>query len=183
VASTSSESHVGVVGQLAEERFDVSLGPSRRSRRVRNDALRADWRDEEGKPTNLCVERPSTTNKQGRTTVRYPRGAEAEKQLHAAAVDALKRARTPEAALAVVLRLLVAQRLADTAGLANADRQGIYEPRELATSNVLGKLAARVAPTSVKERRAEQEAEQERSGGGPHDEPTARPQDEGEATE
>jgi hypothetical protein len=94
----------------------------------------------------LCVEQPTTTNKQGKTTVRYPRGAEAEKQLHAEASDALKRARTPEDALAVVLRLLVAQRLADADGLPNADRQGIYEPRELAASNVLDKLATRVAP-------------------------------------
>ena len=98
----------------------------------------------------LCIEQPSTTNKQGRTTVHYPRGAEAENQAHAAALDSLKRARTPEAALAVVLRLLVAQRLADTAGLPNADRQGIYEPRELAGSALLDKLAARVAPPSVK---------------------------------
>ena len=42
---------------------------------------------------------------------------------------ALMRARSPEAALAVVLRLLVAQRLADTAGLPGADRQGVYEPQ------------------------------------------------------
>ena len=69
--------------------------------------------------------------------------------------------RTPEAALAVVLRLLVAQRLADTAGLANADRQGVYEPQELAGSTVLGKLATRVAPPSVKQHQAEKEAERE----------------------
>ena len=61
------------------------------------------------------------------------------------------RARTPEAALAVVLRLLVAQRLADTAGLPDADRQGVYEPQELAGSTVLDKLAKRVAPPSVKQ--------------------------------
>jgi hypothetical protein len=30
----------------------------------------------------LCVEQPTTTNKQGKVTVRYPRGAQAEKQLH-----------------------------------------------------------------------------------------------------
>ena len=72
----------------------------------------------------LCVEQPTTTNKQGKVTVRYPRGAQAEKQLHEQATAALMRARTPEAALAVVLRLLVAQRLADTDGLPNADRQG-----------------------------------------------------------
>jgi len=107
----------------------------------------------------LCVEQPSTTNKQGRTTVHYPRGAEAENQAHAAALDSLKRARTPEAALAVVLRLLAAQRLADTAGLPNADRQGVYEPRELAGSALLEKLAAHVAPPSVKRHRAEQEAD------------------------
>ena len=71
------------------------------------------------------------------------------------------RARTPEAALAVVLRLLLAQRLADTDGLPNADRQGIYEPRELAGSKVLDKFARRVAPASVKRRIAEREAEQE----------------------
>jgi hypothetical protein len=59
-------------------------------------------------------------------TVRYPRGAQIEKQHHEAAVAALLRARSPEAALAVVLRLLVAQRLTDTAGLPGADRQGVY---------------------------------------------------------
>ena len=36
---------------------------------------------------------------------------------------------------------------------------GIYEPRELAGSAVLDKLAARVAPPSVKRHRAEQEAD------------------------
>src|SRR5207247_6308786 len=95
-------------------------------------------------------------------TVRYPRGAQAEKQLHAEALAALKRARTPEAALAVVLRLLVAQHLVDVAGLPNADRQGVYESRELAESAALGKLAARLAPPSVKQHLAEQEAERER---------------------
>ena len=110
----------------------------------------------------LCVEQPTTTNKQGKVTVRYPRGAQAEKQTHEEALAALKRARTPEAALAVVLRLLVAQHLVDTAGLPNADRQGIYEPQLLASSPVLGKLAARVAPPSVKRHQAEQEAERER---------------------
>ena len=44
----------------------------------------------------------------------------------------------------------------------NADRQGVFEPRELAESVVLGKLAARVAPPSVKRHLAEQEAERER---------------------
>src|SRR5204862_5825901 len=67
-----------------------------------------------------------------------------------------------EAALAVVLRLLLAQRLADTAGLPNADRQGIYEPQELSGSKVLAKLAKRVAPPSVRQHVAEQEAERER---------------------
>ena len=110
----------------------------------------------------LCVEQPTTTNKQGKETVRYPRGAQAEKQAHEEALATLKRARTPEAALAVVLRLLVAQRLVDTAGLPNADRQGVYEPQLLASSPTLGKLAGRVAPASVKRHRAEQEAERER---------------------
>jgi hypothetical protein len=110
----------------------------------------------------LCVEQPTTTNKQGRTSVRYPRGAEAERQLHAEATEALMRAKTSEVALAVVLRLLVAQRLADPEGLPNADRQDIYEPRELAASKVLDKLAARVAPASVKRQLAEREAERER---------------------
>jgi len=95
-------------------------------------------------------------------TVRYPRGAQAEKQLREGAVAALMRARTPEDALAVVLRLLVAQRLADTAGLPSADRQGIYEPQELSGSTVLGKLAKRVAPPSVKQHLVAEEAEQER---------------------
>ena len=94
-------------------------------------------------------------------TVRYPRGSQAEKHAHEEALAALKRARTPEAAFAVVLRLLVAQRLVDTAGLPNADRQGVYEPQLLAGSAVLGKLAARVAPASVKRRQTEQEAERE----------------------
>jgi ParB/RepB/Spo0J family partition protein len=110
----------------------------------------------------LCVEQPATTNKQEKVTVRYPRGTQAEKQLHGEALAALMRARTPEAALAVVLRLLVAQRLTDTAGLPNADRQGVYEPQELTGSKVLDKLAKRVAPPSVKQHRAEQEAERER---------------------
>jgi ParB/RepB/Spo0J family partition protein len=109
----------------------------------------------------LCIEQP-TTNKQGKVTVRYPRGAQAEKQLHAEAAAALMRTRTPEAALAVVLRLLLAQRLADTAGLPNADRQGIYEPLELSGSKVLAKLARRVAPPSVKQHLAAEEAERER---------------------
>src|SRR6266511_2184654 len=100
----------------------------------------------------LCIEQPTTTNKQGKVTVRYPRGAQAEKQLHEEALAALKRARTPEAALAVVLRLLVAQRLADTAGLPNADRQGVYEPQELTGSAVLSKLAAQEAERERRER-------------------------------
>lgn len=110
----------------------------------------------------LCVEQPTSENKQGKVTVRYPRGAQAEKQAHEDTLAALKRARTPEAALAVVLRLLVAQRLVDASGLPNADRQGVYEPQLLAQSAVLGKLAAKVAPPSVKRHHAEQEAERER---------------------
>jgi ParB/RepB/Spo0J family partition protein len=109
----------------------------------------------------LCVEQPSTENKQGKVTVRYPRGAEAERTLHTEVTDALRRARTPEDALAVVLRLLVAQHLVDTAGLVNADRQGVYEPRELAASPTLDKLARRVAPASVKQHQAAQDAERE----------------------
>jgi transposase-like protein len=80
----------------------------------------------------------------------------------------------PEAAHAVVLRLLVAQRLVDTASLPNADRQGIYEPRELAGSAVLAKLARRVAPSSVKQHLAGQEAEQERREQAWRDEQAAR---------
>ena len=110
----------------------------------------------------LCVEQPTTTNKQGKVTVRYPRGAQAEKQLHREATERLMRARTPEEALAVVLRLLLAQRLVGTDGLPGADRQGVYEPQELAASKVLAKLAKRVAPPSVKRHVAEQEAERER---------------------
>ena len=82
----------------------------------------------------LCVEQPTTTNKQGKVTVRYPRDAQAQKELHREATDRLMRARTPEDALAVVLRLLLAQRLVDTDGLPGADRQGVYEPQELAGS-------------------------------------------------
>ncbi|HZR90886.1 MAG TPA: ParB/RepB/Spo0J family partition protein [Gaiellaceae bacterium] len=111
----------------------------------------------------LCVEQPTTTNKQGKVTVRYPRGAQAEKQLHEQATAALMRARTPEASLAVVLKLLLAQRLVDTDGLPNADRQGVYEPQELAGSKVIDKLARRVAPPSVKQHQAEQAAERERA--------------------
>src|SRR2546426_597932 len=54
-----------------------------------------------------------------------------------------------------------ARPLAATDGLSNADRQGTDEPRELAGSKVLDKLARRVAPASVKRRIAEREAEQE----------------------
>lgn len=125
----------------------------------------------------LCVEQPTTTNKQGKVSVRYPRGAQAEKQHQEAAMAALKRARTPEAALAVVLRLLVAQRLADTAGLPNADRQGIYEPQELTGSAVLGKLAKRVAPPSVKQHLAAQEVEREQREQAWRDEQAARLQE------
>lgn len=110
----------------------------------------------------LCVEQPTTTNKQGKVTIRYPRGAQAEKELHEEATARLMRARTPEDALAVVLRLLLAQRLADTDGLPGADRQGVYEPQELAGSKVLDKLARRVAPPSVKRHLTEKEAERER---------------------
>jgi ParB/RepB/Spo0J family partition protein len=110
----------------------------------------------------LCVEQPTTTNKQGKVTVRYPRGTQAEKELHQEATERLMRARTPEDGLAVVLRLLLAQRLVDTDGLPGADRQGVYEPQELAASKVLAKLAKRVAPPSVKRHVAEQEAERER---------------------
>jgi ParB/RepB/Spo0J family partition protein len=110
----------------------------------------------------LCVEHPTTTNKQGKVSVRYPRGAQSEKELHAEATERLIRARTPEDALAVVLRLLLAQRLVDTDGLPGADRQGVYEPQELAASKVLDKLARRVAPASVKQHVAEQDAERER---------------------
>lgn len=110
----------------------------------------------------LCVEQPTTTNKQGKVSVRYPRGAQAEAELHGEATERLSRARTPEDALAVVLRLLVAQRLVETDGLPGADRQGVYEPQELGASTVLDKLARRVAPASVKRQLAEQEAERER---------------------
>jgi len=125
----------------------------------------------------LCVEQPSTENKQGKVSVRYPRGAEAERKLHAEASDALKRARTPEDALAVVLRLLVAQRLVDTAGLRNADRQGVYEPQGLAASPTLDKLARRVAPASVKQHRAAREAEREQREQAWRDEQAARLQE------
>ena len=90
-------------------------------------------------------------------TVQYPRGAEAEREHHAEALAALRRTRTPDDALAVVLRLLVAQRLADPDGLSNADRQGIHEPELLPTSALRGKLARRVAPTSVRRHLAEQQ--------------------------
>jgi hypothetical protein len=87
---------------------------------------------------------------------------------------ALMRTKSPEAALAVVLRLLVAQRLTDTAGLPGADRQGVYEPRELTGSVVLTKLAKRVAPPSVKQHLAAQEAEREQREQAWRDEQTAR---------
>jgi hypothetical protein len=109
----------------------------------------------------LCVEQSTTTNKQGTVSVRYPR-AQAETELHREASERLSRARTAEDAVAVVLRLLVAQRLVDTEGLPGADRQGVYEPQELAASKVLEKLARRVAPASVKRHLAEQVAERER---------------------
>ncbi len=43
----------------------------------------------------LCVDQPTTTNKQGKATVRYPRGAQAEKQAHEAALAALMRTARP----------------------------------------------------------------------------------------
>ncbi len=107
----------------------------------------------------LCVDQPTTTNKQGKVSVRYPRGAEAEHDHQAAALAALARTRTPEDALAVVMRLLLAQRLVDTEGLPNADRQGVYEPQLLSDSKVIGKLANRVAPASVKKHRADSQAD------------------------
>ena len=58
--------------------------------------------------------------------------------------------------------MLLAQRLVDTDGLPGADRQGVYEPQELAGSKVLAKLAKRVAPPSVKQHLAERDAERER---------------------
>ena len=67
-------------------------------------------------------------------TVRYPRGAEAERQHHEQPWPPAGAPGRPRTRSRVVLRLLVAQRLADTAGLPNADRQGIYEPQVLATS-------------------------------------------------
>src|SRR5207237_3466394 len=88
-----------------------------------------------------------------------------------------KRARAPEAALAVVLRLLMAQRLADTAGLPNADRQGIYEPQELTGSAVLAKLAKRVAPPAVRQHLAAQEVEREHREQAWRDEQAARLQE------
>ena len=109
----------------------------------------------------LCVEQPTTTNKQGKATVRYPRGAQAEKQAHEAALAALMRTRTPEAALAVVLRLLVAQRLTDTADSPEPTARGSTSRSELSGSKVLDKLARRVAPQSVKQRLAAVEAERE----------------------
>lgn len=110
----------------------------------------------------LCVDQPTETNKQGRVTVRYPRGAEAEREHHEQALAALKRTRTPEDALAVVLRLLVAQHLADPTGLANADRQGIHEPELLASCELLDRLARRAAPASIRRHLAEQHTADDR---------------------
>lgn len=104
----------------------------------------------------LCVDQPTETNKQGRVAVRYPRGADAEHEHHEQALAALKRARTPEDALAVLLRLLVAQHLADTTGLTNADRQGVHEPQLLASCELLDKRARKVAPATVRRHLAEQ---------------------------
>jgi hypothetical protein len=122
----------------------------------------------------LCVEQPTTENKHGKATVRYPRGAQAEKQHHQAAMAALMRTRSPEAALAVVLRILVAQRLTDTDGLPGADRQGVREPHELTGSAVVTKLAKRVAPPSVKQHPTAQEAEREQREQAWRDEQVAR---------
>jgi hypothetical protein len=75
------------------------------------------------------------------------------------------------------LRLLVAQRLVDAAGLANANRQGIYEPQELAGSAVLAKLAKRAAPRWVKQHLAAEEGEQEQREQAWRDEQAARLQE------
>lgn len=106
----------------------------------------------------LLVDQPTETSKSGRVTVRYPRGSEAEDEHHARALAALDRARTPQDALAVVLRLLVALRLADTTGLAQADRQGIHEPQILADSDRLTRLARKVAPANVRRHQTQQHA-------------------------
>jgi hypothetical protein len=80
------------------------------------------------------VRRPADDDQAREGATRYPRGAEAEREHHAEAVAALARTRTQEDAVAVVLRLLVAQRLVEPEGLPNADRQGIYEPELPASS-------------------------------------------------
>jgi hypothetical protein len=66
------------------------------------------------------------------------------------------------------------QRLTETAGLPGADRQGVYEPLELAGSAVLTKLAKRVAPPSVKQHHAAQEVEREEREKAWRDEQAAR---------
>ena len=60
--------------------------------------------------------------------MRYPRGAQAEKQHHEAAMAALMRARTPEAPSLSSCGCSWPSDSRAPPGLANADRQGIYEP-------------------------------------------------------
>ena len=123
----------------------------------------------------LCVEQPTTTNKQGKVSVRYPRGAQAEKELHG---EATRRARCARGRPRTRSRSSCAcsshSGSSTPTGCPNADRQGVYEPQELAASKVLDKLARRVAPPSVKQHLAEQEAERERREQAWRDEQAAR---------
>ena len=152
-----------VAGRARNLDLGAALAPLAASRHRRGQAARlartAPLRQGGAWAHRLCVEQPTTTNKQGKVTVRYPRGAQAEKELHGEATERPSRARTPEDALAVVLRLLVAQRLVETDGL--GDRQGVYEPQSAAIDGARQARRARRL-LSVKQHLAEQEAERER---------------------
>ena len=108
-------------------------------------------------------------------TVRYPRGAQAEKQHHEAGA---RRARCapgrprPRSPSSCACSSRSGSRTRP--GCPDADRQGVYEPQELAGSKVLDKLAKRVAPPSVKQHLADQEAERERREQAWRDEQAAR---------
>ena len=92
-------------------------------------------------------------------TVRYPRGAEAENDHQAAALAALVRdadARGRPRGRPAPARRAAARR---HRGPTQSRPQGVYEPQLLSDSKVLGKLANRVAPASVKKHRADSQAD------------------------
>ena len=95
----------------------------------------------------LCVEQPTTTNKQGKVTVRYPRGAQAEKRLTRRALAALMRGRArPKPPSRSSCACSSRSGSSTPTGLPDADRQGVYEPRAAQRLEGDRQARQRVAP-------------------------------------